>query len=161
MVKKTTLNVNVHVNDETVIKASRVPSADTDFVSLNVGFEVSLFLFDTAQAKLLADAAVEAFRILSQVEADVKAKEFAKSMNTWGDSAPDTSGPRWGTDTPDWTEANEGDGYFECGCTPTTNCWEIQEHDYYSVTSSDCTEDLPCDDCLMFGSEDDSEYEPF
>lgn len=130
MVKKTTLNIVVHVNDETAIESGRVPSNDTDFVSLKVGPEISVLLFNTAQATALANAAVEAFRILSQIETDNAAKVFATSI--WGNgTVTESEYDEWisndGSDEPD------ANGYFECGCTPTTNCWDNQadEDDYY------------------------------
>lgn len=83
MVKRTSLNIVIHVNDETIIEPGRVPSSDTDFVSVKVGPDVSILLFTPAHAKALADAAVEAFRILKQIETD---EEAAAMASAWDDS---------------------------------------------------------------------------
>lgn len=79
MEKKTTVNVIVHVNDETVTSASRVPSTDQDFVSMKIGPDVSVLLFTPAHAKAVADAAVTAFGLLKTIEAE------SEINNIWGD----------------------------------------------------------------------------
>lgn len=101
MATKPTLNMIVHVNDETVISSSPVPSTDAEFVSVKVGPDVSILLFNPAQARALADAAVEAFRLLKQMEVESEAESI------------------WGNGT---VTESEYDTWIESGQDGTINC---------------------------------------
>lgn len=59
----TLLTANVHFNEDTRPSAAKV----TNFVSLTIG-DVNLFLLNSEQALLLADAAMEAVAILQEME---------------------------------------------------------------------------------------------
>lgn len=138
---KPTLNIVVHVNDETSMGASRVPSGLEDFVSVKVGPDVSILLFNHAQAKVLADAAVEAFRILMQIEVDEKAAELTKSMvdNTVDYMRVDTSG---------WDNCSVENPCQDCQDHP--EYFEEDEMSYNTADTSDwgnCTVENPCQEC--------------
>ena len=60
---QTLTTVNVHFNDETVPVAEKV----TNFVSLRIG-DVDLFLMNVEQASRLADAAMDAYNLLMEME---------------------------------------------------------------------------------------------
>lgn len=61
---RTTVTVNIHVNDDTEFQADKI----TDFVALKVGRDADLFIMNSEQAAKLADAAAEAFAILTRME---------------------------------------------------------------------------------------------
>jgi hypothetical protein len=138
MEKRTTLNIVVHVNDETIINAGRVPSADTDFVSLKVGPDVSVLLFTPEQARSLADAAVTAFALLKTIESE-------KEINSiWGDGT---------------VEESEYNAWLQDGDT---------DEDDYDYPEYSCTDGHPCNLCVEYGTEKgiddhyyDYENEPF
>lgn len=67
--RDTSLTVNVHINDETTFEAQKI----SDFVTLRVGSEVDLFLFDPEQALKLYKAVGAAFIILHTVVAQNEA----------------------------------------------------------------------------------------
>lgn len=82
MTKDPTLGIQVHVTDETKIEASQVPSDQKDFVSVKFGWHVSVLLFNSAQAKTLADAAIEAYGLLMKIETDTKASELVSAWDS-------------------------------------------------------------------------------
>lgn len=112
MTKKMTINTVVHVNDETTIIANRVPSADRDFASVKLDWDTSILLFNPAQAKALADAAVEAFRILKQIEADEEANRMA---SVWNETVVSVMNCTPSNPCQDCREldADDYDGYYE------------------------------------------------
>jgi hypothetical protein len=77
---KPTVNTVVHLNNEVTIEAVRVPSESKDFVSLKFGWDTSVLLFNPDQAKAVADAAVAAYRLLKQIEADEAAAAYETAL---------------------------------------------------------------------------------
>lgn len=61
---RTVITTNVHINDETEFEANKV----TNFVALKIGDHADLFIMTSEQAAKLADAAAEAFAILTRME---------------------------------------------------------------------------------------------
>lgn len=144
MVKKTTVNIVVHVNDETVTESVRVPSSDQDFVALKVGPDVSVLLFNSEQAKTLANAAVAGFAILKDIEAVAEAKEFSQFLNSAVSNSDDA-----------WVPVD-----------PELERLLAEEEDYPDWTFTDCSEDNPCSECLADMNDSyeayyDYENEPF
>lgn len=64
---------NVHLKDDTKFEVRRIPSSDTDWVSLGIGRQSSLFVMNVDQAKALVDAAEETYFMLRAI-ADEKAR---------------------------------------------------------------------------------------
>jgi hypothetical protein len=98
MSNKTSLNIVVHVNDETLMDASRVPSSDTDFVSVKVGPDVNVLLFNSAQAKAFIQAVMDARRILRTIEAEVEDAEMTRAL--YEDEDDEDYGPYCTDDNP-------------------------------------------------------------
>lgn len=86
MSKDPNFNVNVHLNDEVLIEAQRVPSELQDFVSLKFGWPFSIFIFNSSQAKTLGQAAMNAFRILKTIELE---DEEAEMNRAWAEADDD------------------------------------------------------------------------
>lgn len=82
MGKDPSLSIQVLLNDETEIESHRVPSGSEDFVSLKLGGQVSVLLFNSNQAITLAKAAVDANRILKTIELEI---EEAELISAWDD----------------------------------------------------------------------------
>lgn len=72
MTTKPTMTINVHVKDDTWTGAHRVPSSDKDFVSLSIGPDLSILLFNSMQAQALIQSAISAHRILKTIELDIE-----------------------------------------------------------------------------------------
>ena len=134
MEKRTTLNIVVHVNDETILNAGRVPSADTDFVSLKVGPDVSVLLFTPAQARALVDAAVIAFGILKTIEAE------AEINSIWGEGT---------------VEESEYNSWLQSG--------RSEDDDYNPPINSllNCTDENPCHLCVDYQEQEDYYYDMY
>lgn len=74
--------INIHLNDDVEVKAHRVPSGDTDFVSFTIGSQSSVFVMNTDQARALIDAAEDAFYILRTIEDEKARAERARARET-------------------------------------------------------------------------------
>lgn len=74
------LNIQIHLNDEFEYETHRVPSGSQDFVSLKLGGQASVLLFNSSQAIILAQAAVDAHRILKTIELEMYEDEMT---NVW------------------------------------------------------------------------------
>lgn len=64
----TTVNINVHVKDDTKITASRVASDVKDFVSVKFDWDVNILIFTSEQAAALILAVEDAMTILKEIE---------------------------------------------------------------------------------------------
>lgn len=88
---RTVITTNVHINDETEFEANKV----TNFVALKIGDHADLFIMTAEQAAKLADAAAEAFAILTRMEGggNSETDQMLKAGKDWinaiyGDQKP-------------------------------------------------------------------------
>lgn len=76
------LNIQIHLKDESEIVVHRVPSTERDFVSLKLGWQTSVLLFNSDQAMALSKAVMDAYSILKNIELDDEEVDFSDIDDT-------------------------------------------------------------------------------
>ncbi len=76
------IGINAHMRDETTVVTNRVASSGDDFVSLQLGGQVSILMFTPAHAKAVALAAADAYHLLKTIELEKERENMLKSMTS-------------------------------------------------------------------------------
>lgn len=141
MAKEPTFTVYIHVNDDVKMGASRTPSGDSDFVSIHLGNQASILLFNVGQAKALIDAAEDAFYILRTVEDEKARAERARVRNY---------------------PVREVDTELERLLAEEEEIERRTRYDYESEIGSNCSIENPCPGCQEYlDAQAQDNYEPF
>lgn len=109
------ININVQPGDGDVWVNARKFDGATGFVTLEIGDlgkgSVSLFIRTVEDARKVLDAALEAFRLTSELETEKIVASAKREALTAAATAIEESRPVW-----DEASADEYDGYLEGPC---------------------------------------------